>query len=92
MSYKQYMTYQTAYFALYQYSFSYKFYVSWFFEIYMSFSQTPMKQDIIQMHFTSWPDHGTPEELDLVQFHRAVMKIDKAGSPLLVHCRLKMFK
>ena len=52
------------------------------------FPQTPMKRDIIQLHYTSWPDHGTPEELDLVQFHRAVMKRDKTGSPLLVHCRL----
>ncbi|XP_078330715.1 uncharacterized protein LOC111112824 [Crassostrea virginica] len=49
-------------------------------------SDTPMKRDIIQLHYTSWPDHGTPEELDLVQFHRAVMKRDKTGSPLLVHC------
>ena len=52
------------------------------------FPQTPMKRDIIQLHYTSWPDHGTPGELDLAQFHRAVMKRDKVGSPLLVHCRL----
>nr|XP_022311908.1 uncharacterized protein LOC111117113 isoform X3 [Crassostrea virginica] len=49
-------------------------------------TDTPMKRDIIQLHYTSWPDHGTPGELDLVQFHRAVMKRDKVGSPLLVHC------
>nr|XP_022307655.1 receptor-type tyrosine-protein phosphatase zeta-like [Crassostrea virginica] len=29
------------------------------------------KRTITQFHYTAWPDHGTPEELELVQFHRA---------------------
>ncbi|XP_061180592.1 receptor-type tyrosine-protein phosphatase kappa-like [Saccostrea echinata] len=41
---------------------------------------------INQFHYTAWPDHGTPEEIGLVQFHRAVTKKWKSESPLLVHC------
>ncbi|XP_061180598.1 receptor-type tyrosine-protein phosphatase kappa-like [Saccostrea echinata] len=41
---------------------------------------------ITQFHYTAWPDHGTPEEIGIVQFHRTVIKIYQARSPLLVHC------
>ncbi|XP_061170427.1 receptor-type tyrosine-protein phosphatase kappa-like [Saccostrea echinata] len=41
---------------------------------------------ITQFHYTAWPDHGTPEEIGLVQFHRVVNKRNEPGSPLLVHC------
>ncbi|XP_062603358.1 receptor-type tyrosine-protein phosphatase kappa-like isoform X3 [Saccostrea cucullata] len=41
---------------------------------------------ITQFHYTAWPDHGTPEEIELVQFHRAVLKVWQTGPPLLVHC------
>nr|XP_022311910.1 receptor-type tyrosine-protein phosphatase kappa-like [Crassostrea virginica] len=47
---------------------------------------TRNERHIVQLHYTSWPDHGTPEEMSFVQFHRAVEKRYKAGSPLLVHC------
>ncbi|XP_078327334.1 uncharacterized protein LOC111111930 isoform X4 [Crassostrea virginica] len=41
---------------------------------------------IAQFHYTAWPDHGTPEELGLVQFHRAVTKKYQTGGLMLVHC------
>nr|XP_022306525.1 receptor-type tyrosine-protein phosphatase alpha-like isoform X1 [Crassostrea virginica] len=44
------------------------------------------KRTITQFHYTAWPDHGTPEELGLVQFHRAVTKKYQTGGLMLVHC------
>nr|XP_022310653.1 receptor-type tyrosine-protein phosphatase alpha-like isoform X2 [Crassostrea virginica] len=44
------------------------------------------KRTITQFHYTAWPDHGTPEELGLVQFHKAVTKKYQSGGPMLVHC------
>nr|XP_022306516.1 receptor-type tyrosine-protein phosphatase alpha-like isoform X4 [Crassostrea virginica] len=41
---------------------------------------------IAQFHYTAWPDHGTPEELGLVQFHRAVTQKYQTGGLMLVHC------
>nr|XP_022306787.1 receptor-type tyrosine-protein phosphatase gamma-like [Crassostrea virginica] len=47
---------------------------------------TSDKRTITQFHYTAWPDHGTPEELGLVQFHRAVTKKYQTGGLMLVHC------
>ncbi|XP_078330573.1 receptor-type tyrosine-protein phosphatase T-like [Crassostrea virginica] len=44
------------------------------------------KRTITQFHYTAWPDHDTPEELGLVQFHRAVTKQYQSGGLMLVHC------
>ncbi|XP_061180589.1 receptor-type tyrosine-protein phosphatase alpha-like [Saccostrea echinata] len=41
---------------------------------------------INQFHYTAWPDHGTPGEIELNQFHRTVKKKYQPGLPLLVHC------
>ncbi|XP_061170432.1 receptor-type tyrosine-protein phosphatase epsilon-like [Saccostrea echinata] len=41
---------------------------------------------ITQYHYTAWPDHGTPEEVALVQFHRFVANRIHTDVPLLVHC------
>ncbi|XP_062578082.1 receptor-type tyrosine-protein phosphatase kappa-like [Saccostrea cucullata] len=41
---------------------------------------------VTQFHYTAWPDHGTPEEIELLQFHKAVLKVWQTGPPLLVHC------
>lgn len=49
--------------------------------------QSSEKRTITQFHYTVWPDHGTPEELGLVQFHRAVTKSYQPEGLMLVHCR-----
>ncbi|XP_071181848.1 uncharacterized protein [Mytilus edulis] len=57
-------------------------------EITIEDKKTSKKRKITQYHFTAWPDHGTPDPLYLVLFHRHVMSDTKAGhsGPLLVHC------
>ncbi|VDI35272.1 Hypothetical predicted protein [Mytilus galloprovincialis] len=51
-------------------------------------SNTSKKRKVTQYHFTAWPDHGTPDPLYLVLFHRHVISEIKSGhsGPLLVHC------
>ena len=49
------------------------------------------KRTITQFHYTAWPDHGTPEELELVQFHKAVTKKYQSGGLMLVHCRCLLY-
>ncbi|XP_065941646.1 receptor-type tyrosine-protein phosphatase epsilon [Magallana gigas] len=44
------------------------------------------KRTITQFHYTAWPDHGTPEEIGLGQFHKAVTKRYQPGGLMLVHC------
>ncbi|XP_062613541.1 receptor-type tyrosine-protein phosphatase mu-like [Saccostrea cucullata] len=42
---------------------------------------------VVQFHYTRWPDHGTPNPLDLVVFHRQFRhKIKPSNHPILVHC------
>ncbi|XP_033730530.1 receptor-type tyrosine-protein phosphatase mu-like, partial [Pecten maximus] len=45
------------------------------------------KREIHQFHFTTWPDHGTPNTLELVLFHRRVM-LHRTTLPgqMVVHC------
>lgn len=50
-------------------------------------SQSSEKRTITQFHYTAWPDHGTPEEIGLGQFHKAVTKRYQPGGLMLVHCR-----
>ncbi|CAC5378523.1 Tyrosine-protein phosphatase non-receptor type 11,Tyrosine-protein phosphatase non-receptor type 13,Tyrosine-protein phosphatase corkscrew,Tyrosine-protein phosphatase non-receptor type 6 [Mytilus coruscus] len=58
-------------------------------EIEVEDKKTKEKRCIIQYHFTAWPDHGTPDPLYLVLFHKHVISdhtsTEKNG-PLLVHC------
>ncbi|KAJ8322422.1 hypothetical protein KUTeg_000031 [Tegillarca granosa] len=44
-------------------------------------------RNVHHLHFTTWPDHGTPDPTQLVRFHRNYMKIksDLLGPPV-VHC------
>ena len=48
-----------------------------------------MSRDIIQYHYTMWPDHDTPEPLNLAVFHSQVLRrsCDENRTPLVVHCR-----
>ncbi|XP_061180604.1 receptor-type tyrosine-protein phosphatase alpha-like [Saccostrea echinata] len=48
--------------------------------------KTNGRREITHFHYTAWPDHGTPEEIGLVQFHKAVTKRKHSDAPLLVHC------
>ncbi|XP_063399772.1 receptor-type tyrosine-protein phosphatase gamma-like [Mytilus trossulus] len=50
--------------------------------------KTKEKRNIIQYHFTAWPDHGTPDPLYLVLFHRHVISdhSEVESGKLLVHC------
>ncbi|OWF53778.1 Receptor-type tyrosine-protein phosphatase mu [Mizuhopecten yessoensis] len=45
------------------------------------------KKEIQQFHFTAWPDHGTPNSLELVLFQRRV-KLHKTALPgqMVIHC------
>ncbi|KAJ8309677.1 hypothetical protein KUTeg_011542 [Tegillarca granosa] len=51
------------------------------------FEQTKETRHILQFHFTTWPDHGTPDPVQLMLFHRQVKdaKTDLNGPPI-VHC------
>ncbi|XP_052066367.1 receptor-type tyrosine-protein phosphatase alpha-like [Mytilus californianus] len=57
-------------------------------EITIEDKKSGKKRKVTQYHFTAWPDHGTPDPLYLVLFHRHVISDTKAGhsGPLLVHC------
>ena len=48
-----------------------------------------MSRDIMQCHYTMWPDHGTPEPLNLAVFQSEVLRTstDENTTPLVVHCR-----
>nr|XP_034335006.1 receptor-type tyrosine-protein phosphatase T-like isoform X1 [Crassostrea gigas] len=49
-------------------------------------TKSSAKRTITHFHYTAWPDHGTPEELGLVQFHKAVTRSYHPGGLMLVHC------
>uniref|UniRef100_A0A8W8NCG0 protein-tyrosine-phosphatase n=1 Tax=Magallana gigas TaxID=29159 RepID=A0A8W8NCG0_MAGGI len=46
------------------------------------------ERDAFMFHYTQWPDHGVPEPLSLVVFHRHVMKTveDHPMGYIVVHC------
>ncbi|XP_052067317.1 receptor-type tyrosine-protein phosphatase alpha-like [Mytilus californianus] len=49
--------------------------------------KTSETRKVIQFHFTGWPDHGVPDTMELVEFHRKVMSTNSPQrGPLLVHC------
>ncbi|XP_021370720.1 multiple epidermal growth factor-like domains protein 6 isoform X2 [Mizuhopecten yessoensis] len=53
--------------------------------LYGNTCQTPM--EIMQFHFTKWPDHGTPDIIHLVNFYRHVQSTKtKHHGPMVVHC------
>nr|XP_022307741.1 receptor-type tyrosine-protein phosphatase mu-like [Crassostrea virginica] len=54
----------------------------------LSHKQQHMSRDIIQYHYTMWPDHGTPEPLNLAVFHNKVLRgsSEENVTPMVVHC------
>ena len=52
-----------------------------------------MSKDIKQYHYTMWPDHGTPEPLNLAVFHNEILRTsaDENTTPMVVHCRYKFW-
>ncbi|XP_061185850.1 receptor-type tyrosine-protein phosphatase T-like [Saccostrea echinata] len=47
------------------------------------------EQDVLMFHYTQWPDHGVPEAINLVVFHRHVMRAFPKSSDkdkMVVHC------
>ena len=46
-----------------------------------------VSREIIQYHYTSWPDHGVPEcPGPILDYLRRVKSGNRSG-PILVHCR-----
>ena len=48
-----------------------------------------VSREVIQYHFTSWPDHGVPEYAGpILNYMRRLKAKHKSDiGPLLVHCR-----
>ncbi|XP_071117591.1 receptor-type tyrosine-protein phosphatase epsilon-like isoform X2 [Haliotis cracherodii] len=56
---------------------------------YMKVTSNPTGESrtVVQFHFTSWPDHGVPDTLALVNYIWLVRQIvAETDGPLLVHC------
>ncbi|XP_061170695.1 uncharacterized protein LOC133180136 [Saccostrea echinata] len=45
-------------------------------------------REVVMFHYTRWPDHGVPDPLSLVVFHRHVMRLpaQDSGTYIVVHC------
>ena len=56
------------------------------FYIYFQFKKTRL---VTQYHYTAWPDHGTPDPMNLLEFHHHVITCSthSESSPTVVHCR-----
>ncbi|XP_060072579.1 receptor-type tyrosine-protein phosphatase kappa-like [Ylistrum balloti] len=49
--------------------------------------KTKEERQVQQFHFTTWPDHGTPDTLELVLFHRRVVSHEThLTGQMVVHC------
>ncbi|XP_033737747.1 receptor-type tyrosine-protein phosphatase alpha-like [Pecten maximus] len=56
-------------------------------EISLSRKKTKEERQVHQFHFTAWPDHGTPNNLELVLFHRRVTSYTThLSGQMIVHC------
>ncbi|XP_060064898.1 receptor-type tyrosine-protein phosphatase alpha-like [Ylistrum balloti] len=56
-------------------------------EISLSKKTTKEERQVHQFHFTAWPDHGTPNNIELVLFHRRVTScVTHLTGQMVVHC------
>jgi len=48
-------------------------------------------QDVFQYHYTGWPDHGIPDDIDvilsMIKRMRDIRMNDPDHAPVVVHCR-----
>ncbi|XP_069125801.1 receptor-type tyrosine-protein phosphatase epsilon-like [Argopecten irradians] len=64
---------------------SYAFYVIR--DLKVTEKKTKAVRQIHQFHYTSWPDHGTPDPTELVLFHRRVKNYEATlKGKMVVHC------
>ncbi|XP_033729637.1 receptor-type tyrosine-protein phosphatase T-like [Pecten maximus] len=64
---------------------SYAFYVIR--DLTVTEKKTKSVRQIHQFHYTTWPDHGTPDPNELVVFHRRVMNYSTVlTGKMVVHC------
>lgn len=56
--------------------------------MYFNFKTQEIRQ-VTHLQYTSWPDHGTPSPLELLEFYRYVSKAMEQHSEqkIIVHCR-----
>ena len=53
--------------------------------------QMKKTRTLTQYHYISWPDHGTPEPMSLIDFyHHVTTTPNRSEVPTLVHCRLEL--
>lgn len=53
--------------------------------------QMKKTRSLTQYHYISWPDHGTPEPMSLLDFyHHVTTTANRSEVPTLVHCRLEL--
>ena len=47
--------------------------------------------EVTQLHYTGWPDHGIPDDIDVIlgmlQKMREIRSKDTNNAPIVVHCR-----
>ncbi|XP_078329023.1 receptor-type tyrosine-protein phosphatase epsilon-like [Crassostrea virginica] len=54
----------------------------------VSLKEQKKSRVVTQYHYTTWPDHGTPDPLSLVVFHSHVLRTgtNQKKAPVVVHC------
>nr|XP_022307678.1 receptor-type tyrosine-protein phosphatase gamma-like [Crassostrea virginica] len=54
----------------------------------LSLKKQKKSRVVTQYHYTTWPEHGTPDPLSLVVFHNHVLRTgtNQENAPVVVHC------
>ncbi|XP_078327338.1 uncharacterized protein LOC111114405 isoform X2 [Crassostrea virginica] len=61
---------------------------AFFIERKLSVSKQKKTRWVTQYHYTAWPDHGTPDPMNLLEFHHHVITCSthSESNPTVVHC------